>query len=75
MLAKLTSKNQITIPKEILSRLEKVAYFDVEYKEGAIILKPVRAFATNLEKVREKIRNLGLSEDCVEDAVKWARSK
>jgi bifunctional DNA-binding transcriptional regulator/antitoxin component of YhaV-PrlF toxin-antitoxin module len=75
MLAKLTAKNQITIPKDVLSRLPKVKYFDVEYKEGVVVLKPVKVFDTNLAEIREKIGKLGLSEECVAEAVRWARSK
>lgn len=36
MLAKLTGKNQITIPKKILSQLEDVKYFDVDLKDGLV---------------------------------------
>jgi bifunctional DNA-binding transcriptional regulator/antitoxin component of YhaV-PrlF toxin-antitoxin module len=75
MLAKLTSKNQITIPKDVLSKLPKVEYFEVEYKEGVVVLKPVKVFDTDLVGIREKIRKLGLSEECVAEAVRWARSK
>ena len=75
MLAKLTAKNQITIPKDVLSKIPDVKYFDVEYKRGMVILKPVKVFGTNLEEIREKIEKLGLSEDCVAEAVRWARSK
>jgi len=39
MLAKLTSKNQITIPKDVLSKLPKVEYFEVEMNEGKVIPK------------------------------------
>lgn len=75
MLAKLTSKNQITIPKEVLSKVPKVEYFDVEHREGTIVLKPVRVVDADLEKIREKIRRMGLTEDCVKEAVRWARSR
>jgi len=75
MLAKLTAKNQITIPKDVLSKLPDTQYFDVEYKDGSIILKPVNVSDTNLEKIREKIKRTGLSEGCVQEAVQWARSK
>ncbi len=75
MLAKLTSKNQITIPKGIMVRLPDVQYFDVEYVEGRILMKPLKVFGTDLEEVRAKIKRLGLSEDCVDEAVRWARSK
>ncbi|MFH1350301.1 MAG: AbrB/MazE/SpoVT family DNA-binding domain-containing protein [Pseudomonadota bacterium] len=75
MLAKLTAKNQITIPKDVLSKLPKVDYFDVSLEEGAVILRPVKVYETDLEKIRAKINKLGLSEDCVREAVEWARAK
>ena len=75
MLAKLTSKNQITIPKNVLSKLQKVKYFEVELSEGKIILKPVKIVDTDLEEIRTKVEKLGLSEECVSEAVRWARSK
>ena len=75
MLAKLTSKNQITIPKDILAKLPKVDYFHVEVNEGNVVLKPVKVYDTDLEGIRKKMKDLGLSEDCVAEAVSWARSK
>jgi len=75
MLSKLTSKNQITIPKDVLSKLPKVEYFEVAYKEGMIVLKPVKIFDTDLAGIRGKIKKLGLSDECVAEAVRWARSK
>jgi bifunctional DNA-binding transcriptional regulator/antitoxin component of YhaV-PrlF toxin-antitoxin module len=75
MLAKLTSKNQITIPKNVLSKLQKVKYFEVELTEGKIILKPVKIVDTDLEGIRTKVKKLGLSQECVSEAVRWARSK
>ena len=75
MLAKLTSKNQITIPKDILAKLPKVDYFQVEIDEGNVVLKPVKVYDTDLEGVRKKMKDLGLSGDCVAEAVTWARSK
>ncbi len=75
MLAKLTSKNQITIPKVIMANLPSVQYFDVDYVDGRILLKPLKMYGTDLEEVRSKIKRLGLSEDCVDEAVRWARSR
>lgn len=75
MLAKLTSKNQITIPKEVLSKVPKAQYFDVEHRDGTIVLKPVKVVDTDLDKIRDKIREMGLTEDCVKEAVRWARSR
>jgi bifunctional DNA-binding transcriptional regulator/antitoxin component of YhaV-PrlF toxin-antitoxin module len=75
MLAKLTAKNQITIPKKILSQLPDVEYFDVEINDGLVLLKPVKVIEADLQGIRAKIKRLGLSEDCVAEAVSWARKR
>jgi len=75
MLAKMTSKNQITIPKKIMDQLPSVKYFEVELKDGKIELKPLRVYETDLEKIRSKMKNLGLQPNSVREAVEWARSK
>jgi len=73
MLAKLSSKNQITIPKKILSKLPDVKYFDVSYKDGVIVLTPVRVEPVKLDAIREKMKKLGLSENSVAEAIEWVR--
>ena len=75
MLAKITSKNQITIPKKIIDQLPDVKHFDIELKDGAVILKPIKVYDVDLDQIRSKVKKLGLSQDCVAEAVKWARSK
>ena len=75
MLAKMTSKNQITIPKKIVELLPDIQHFDIEMKNGMVILKPVKIYDTSLEQIRSKVKKLGLKSDCVEKAVAWARSK
>lgn len=75
MLAKITSKNQITIPKKIIERFPGVKYMEVEIEGGVILLKPVKTFDTDLAKIREKIEKLDLTPDSVNEAVKWAREK
>ena len=42
MLAKITSKNQLTLPKSAVQALGAVEYFDVEVRAGQIVLTPVR---------------------------------
>ena len=75
MLAKLTAKNQITIPKDIISRLPDVEYFDVTIRNGAVVMKPVKVYDTDLEGIRRKMKKLGISEKSVSEAVRWARKK
>jgi bifunctional DNA-binding transcriptional regulator/antitoxin component of YhaV-PrlF toxin-antitoxin module len=66
MLAKMTAKNQITIPKKIIEKLPGVAYFEVELKDGVVMLKPLKVYDTSLEKIRTKVKKLGLQENTVE---------
>lgn len=71
MLAKLTSKNQITLPKAAVTSVDAAEYFDVTVENGRIVLTPVRVRAA--QAVREKLEQLGITEQDVEDAVAWAR--
>ena len=73
MLAKLTSKNQITLPKSVVSSFEGTEYFDVTNEKGRIVLTPVRL--TKADAVRSKLADLGISEADVADAVAWARRR
>ena len=75
MLAKLTAKNQITIPKKVIDQLPDVEYFDVQLKDGAVVLKPLRFYDTDLGQIRSRLKKLGLKPDCVAEAIEWARSK
>ena len=77
MLAKKTSKNQITLPKAIVQHLPDAEYFDVSLRDGEVVLRPVviSAPGERLKAVREKIRGLGLVEKDVEGAIRWARSR
>jgi bifunctional DNA-binding transcriptional regulator/antitoxin component of YhaV-PrlF toxin-antitoxin module len=71
MLAKITSKNQLTLPKSITEAIGSAQYFDVETIDGRIVLTPVRIQRSNA--VRAKLAALNLSESDVTDAVEWAR--
>ncbi len=77
MLAKKTSKNQLTLPKEIVKSFPNAEYFDVSVKDRKIILMPVKITGESitLEKVREKLEKLGITEGDVAEAVRWARKK
>lgn len=77
MLVKKTSKNQLTLPKEIADRFPGAEYFDVEVKGRAILLRPVRIEPVHdnsgVEAIREKVRRMRLTEKDVDKAVRWAR--
>jgi len=76
MLAKKTSKNQITLPKKIVQKFSNVNYFDVYIEDNKIILQPVEIKPTNrLASIRQKIRKAGITEKDIIEAVKWARSQ
>jgi hypothetical protein len=77
MLAKKTSKNQITLPKEIVKVFPDAEYFDVSIRDNTIRLIPVKItpIQSSLDSVREKIKKLGLTEKDVGEAIRWARSR
>ena len=72
MLAKITSKNQLTLPKSVTQAVGATEYFDVEARAGQIILTPVRI--QRGDAVRAKLAELHLNEATITDAVAWARS-
>jgi bifunctional DNA-binding transcriptional regulator/antitoxin component of YhaV-PrlF toxin-antitoxin module len=71
MLAKLTAKNQLTLPKSITRAIGDAEYFEVKVVGGQIILTPVKI--QRADAVRAKLSALDLSEQDVADAVAWAR--
>jgi bifunctional DNA-binding transcriptional regulator/antitoxin component of YhaV-PrlF toxin-antitoxin module len=71
MLAKVTSKNQLTLPKAIISQIGEVEYFDVRADEGRIILTPMKLHTSDL--VRQKLQDLGIAESDIADAIAHAR--
>jgi len=73
MLAKLTSKNQLTLPRAITAAVEATDYFDVTAENGRIILTPIRV--NRADDVRVKLADLDLSETDVKDAIAWARTR
>lgn len=73
MLAKKTSKNQITLPKAIVDRFPDATYFDVRAEDGRIILVPMQP--GRADEVRTKLEALGIRDSDVEDAIAWARRK
>jgi hypothetical protein len=77
MLAKKTSKNQITLPKEAVKEFPGVDYFDVKVEDNKISLIPVKIthMTTTLEDIRNKVRKRGITEKDIADAIKWARKR
>jgi len=71
MLAKKTSKNQITLPKAVVTRFNGVDYFDVSTDGECITLRPLQQ--SRADEVRAKLAQLGIDEDDVAAAVSWAR--
>ena len=67
MLAKPTSKNQLTLPKRVVAAFPDARYFDVTKEDGRIVLTPVRL--ARADAVRAKLAALGLSEADVVNAV------
>ncbi|MDC8786527.1 hypothetical protein [Roseateles koreensis] len=70
MLAKLTVKNQLTLPKSVTQSLGPVQYFEVQEKAGQIILTPVRI--QRGDALRAKLAELEIDVKTIESALGWA---
>jgi bifunctional DNA-binding transcriptional regulator/antitoxin component of YhaV-PrlF toxin-antitoxin module len=73
MLAKLTVKNQLTLPKAVISRFGDVEYFDVTTDGSSITLRPLQR--SRADEVWDKLEKLGITEQDVTDAIEWARNQ
>lgn len=73
MLAKLTSKNQLTLPKSVVQLVGKTDYYDIAVESGRIVLTPVRI--QHADAVRAKLEALGITEQDVSEAIAWARNE
>lgn len=71
MLAKITSKNQVTLPKAIRQKFGEMEYVDIGLENGCIVLTPVRMQPA--ADIRRHIAALGITETDIDDAVAWAR--
>ena len=71
MLAKMTSKNQLTLPRSVTDQVGATDYFDVEVRDGQIVLTPVRI--QRGDWVRAQLAGLGITQADLGDAVEWAR--
>ena len=71
MLAKITSKNQLTLPKRLTQAVGATDYFEVEARGGQLILTPVRI--QRGDAVRAKLAELDITEADMAAAVAWAR--
>jgi len=70
VLAKITSKNQLTLPKSVTQALGPVQYFEVQAKAGQIILTPVRI--QRGDAVRAKLAELDIDDSALDAALAWA---
>ncbi len=76
MLAKKTTKNQLTIPRALLDQLPETDYFDATVVSDALVLRPVKVVPmVDIERVRDRLEKAGVKTAEVRRAVKWARKK
>ena len=73
LLAKKTTKNQITLPKKVVDRFAGVDYFEVSTDGVSIVLRPLQK--SRVEEVRARLAQLKIDENDVKAAVIWSRKK
>jgi bifunctional DNA-binding transcriptional regulator/antitoxin component of YhaV-PrlF toxin-antitoxin module len=71
VVAKRTSKNQLTLPKAVVEQTGVAEYYDVTCDNGRIVLTPLHPGGA--DAVRTRLAELGISEADMNDAANWAR--
>lgn len=71
MLAEKMTENQLTLPDTVAAQFSEVRYFDVSVEEERIVLKPI--YNQKLNAIQQKMELLGISQQDIAEAVKWAR--
>ena len=71
VVAKRTSKNQLTLPKAVVEQTGVAEYYDVTCENGRILLTPLHPGGA--DAVRTRLAELGISEADMNDAANWAR--
>jgi hypothetical protein len=71
MLAKLTAKDELTLPKSVTAAVGNATYFEVEARDGRILLTPVHIQPA--EAVRSNLAELNLTDDGAPDDERAAR--
>ncbi|WP_231594677.1 MULTISPECIES: AbrB/MazE/SpoVT family DNA-binding domain-containing protein [unclassified Synechococcus] len=71
VLAKRTSKNQLTLPKAVVEQAGVADYYEAACENGRIVLTPVHPGGAIA--VRTRLAEMGITEADVADAVGWAR--
>jgi len=56
----MTVKNQLTLPKAVVSRFGGVEYFEVSTDGSSIVLRPLQR--SRADEVRERLAQLGIAE-------------
>jgi len=76
MLCKVTAKNQLTLPKELLAAFKNHEYFDARLEKGRIVLEPmiVRPLVgERLDTIRERVATAEVEESEVADIISEVR--
>jgi hypothetical protein len=73
VVAKRTSKNQLTLPKALVEQAGQADYYDVTVDSGRIVLTPLHPGGASA--VRARLQELGIREADVSAAVTWARNE
>lgn len=73
MRIKMTSKNQLTLPRSLTEQVGAPECFEVEFRDGRIVLTPVRI--QRGDAVRERLGVLAIDGADVDDAIAWARRR
>ena len=78
MLAKRTSNNLVTLPKEIVAEFQGTEYFRVTVEDGRVVLRPTDLTHEEVKQVsaavrRERLAKMGMTQADLDEIAAQAR--
>jgi len=73
VLAKKTTKKQLTPPKKVVDRSTGVECSEISTDGTCIVLRPLQK--SRADAVRARLAQLGINDEAVKTSVSWARKK
>jgi bifunctional DNA-binding transcriptional regulator/antitoxin component of YhaV-PrlF toxin-antitoxin module len=73
--ATITSKNQVTIPKALMKRFEGLRYVSIIDTPDGLLFKPMDEAEERLERLRSKVKALGITQGEISNLVKRVRAE
>jgi bifunctional DNA-binding transcriptional regulator/antitoxin component of YhaV-PrlF toxin-antitoxin module len=65
----------VKLPKAIVERIQKTDFFDIDVRDGEIVLRPLETVSRAVTCLRQKMKRLEITEQDIDAGIRWARQR